>query len=554
MLRHSRGRAVALGVITTAGSVAALLLPAAIGRTLDLLLTRHHHPSTTAWLAVSAALLGLAFVFDALGALLTSTTDARNIAWLRGRMLARLLGAGVTHRFAPGDLAARCTGNAAMAGTVPTSLAAALSALVTPVGAIVALGLINPWLCAVFLAGAPALFLLLRAFTRATSDCVTRYQQAQGEIAGALAEALAGARTVAAAGTEVRESERVLAALPELRRQGHRMWQVQGRATTQAAVLVPLLQTAVLAVAGLELAAGRLSVGDLLAASRYAALATGVGALVGQLDALVRGRAAAERAGEPLDLPVVGYGTAELTDDAGELELRGVTVRREGTVVLDRLDLRVPGGTSVAVVGRSGSGKSVLAAVAGRLTDPDEGTVLLDGVPLPRLSHRELRREVGYAFERPALFGVTVSDAIGYGAWRPTDGQLAGAARAARADAFVALLPHGYDTDRDTAPLSGGENQRLGLARAFAHAGRLLILDDATSSLDTVTERQVTDAILADEPARTRLLIAHRAATAARATTVAWLDGGRLRALAPHRQLWHDPAYRAVFDAEGDTR
>ncbi|MER7156416.1 ABC transporter ATP-binding protein, partial [Streptomyces lydicus] len=121
------------------------------------------------------------------------------------------------------------------------------------------------------------------------------------------------------------------------------------------------------------------------------------------------------------------------------------------------------------------------------------------------------------------------------------------AARAAGADTFVRLLPRGYATPLADAPLSGGELQRLGVARAFAHAGRLLILDDATSSLDTVTEHHVSRALLEDVRPGTRLLITHRLASAARADLVAWMDGGRIRAVAPHALLWQDADYRAVF-------
>ncbi|WP_328824207.1 P-loop NTPase family protein [Verrucosispora sioxanthis] len=103
------------------------------------------------------------------------------------------------------------------------------------------------------------------------------------------------------------------------------------------------------------------------------------------------------------------------------------------------------------------------------------------------------------------------------------------------------------------APLSGGETQRLGLARAF-HAERLLILDDATSSLDTATEHRITRALTGRDGGRTRLVVTHRVATAATADLVAWLDAGRLRALAPHRRLWTDPDYRAVFADDGVPR
>lgn len=226
-----------------------------------------------------------------------------------------------------------------------------------------------------------------------------------------------------------------------------------------------------------------------------------------------------------------------------------MTARRGDTVVLDRLDLTVPGGACVAVVGRSGAGKSVLAALAGRLADPDEGTVLLDGRPLTALRRAELREAVAYAFARPVLLGDTLAEAIAFGRGPLPPARIRAAARAARADEFVSLLPGGYGTPPARAPLSGGEIQRLGLARAFAHHGRLLILDDATSSLDTVTEHHVARALLSAAGRRTRVVTTHRPTTAARADLVAWLDAGRLRALAPHADLWPLPEYRALFAA-----
>jgi ATP-binding cassette subfamily B protein len=173
--------------------------------------------------------------------------------------------------------------------------------------------------------------------------------------------------------------------------------------------------------------------------------------------------------------------------------------------------------------------------------------VLLDGCPLPDLTESALRDAVGYAFERPVLLGATVADAIAFGP-RPLPARsVEDAARAAEADGFITLLPGGYDAARADLPLSGGEFQRLGLARAFAHPGRLLVLDDATSSLDTVTELRVARALFHGHTHRTRLLTTHRAATAARADLVAWLDAGRLRALAPHEELWPQADYRALF-------
>jgi ATP-binding cassette subfamily B protein len=550
--RYSGARCVALCLVSTAATGAGLLLPAALGRALDLLLA---HAPATRWVLYCAGLVLLLALLDAAQTVLTGTVDARSTAWLRRRLTRHVLGVGprAADRFGSGDLVARIVGNAAEAGTTPAARAALLAALAGPLGGVVALGLIDWRLAAVFLAGAPVLTFLLRAVARDTTESATRYQRAQGRIATALAEAVEGFRTVRAAGTEGRETARVLRPLPGLSEAGHRMWRVQGRAAAQAVAVAPLLQLGVVAVAGVLLTRDLLSVGEVLAASRYAVLATGVGVLVGRLAGLARARAAARRLGEIRAEPATAFGERRLPDGPGRLELRGVTARRGGRTVLDGVDLVVPGGTTLAVVGRSGAGKSLLAALAGRLADPDAGEVLLDGVPLRELPHDDLRRAVGYAFARPALLGGTVEQAIGLGLASPSPEHIRAAARTALADGFVRRLPDGYGTAVADAPRSGGESQRLGLARAFAHGGRLLILDDALSSLDTVTERHITDALLGDGPGSTRLLVAHRGATAACADAVAWLDGGRVRAVGRHEELWQITEYRAVFGEGTDS-
>jgi ATP-binding cassette subfamily B protein len=574
---------VALFLSATAASGAGLALPAALGRTLDLLLTREGAGSaqTGHWLAVCAGLTCALMVLDAADTVLTGTLNSHTTARLRSRLVRHLLAVAPLRadRFAQGDLVTRCTGNAAHAGTGPGSAASAVAAVVTPAGALVALALLDLRLAAVFLAGTPLLVLLLRAFSRTSTDCVTRYQETQARLAGRLVEALSGVRTIAAGGTHERERARVLEPLAELSVHGHRMWHVQGRATAQAAVLVPLLQVAVVAVGGLLLGRGELSVGGLVAAARYAVLAAGVGTLVGQLNALVRGRTAAQRLAEVLAVTPMTGGRrtvpGHLTGAGpGRLELCGVRASYGGDTVLRGVDLVVPGGATVAVVGRSGAGKSLLAAVAGRLVEPEAGRVLLDGTDLAELEPAALRRAVGFAFEQPVLFGPTVGDAIAAGAPEGREGRAAAiraAANAACADGFIRMLPLGYDTPREQAPLSGGEVQRLGLARALVQRRRVLVLDDATSSLDTVTELKVTRALMgagggpvgpagavgvAGTPGAppTRLVVAHRASTAARADLAAWLDAGRIRALAPHAQLWERADYRALFGSgSGDA-
>lgn len=523
------------------------VLPAVLGRTVDAVLGSHN---SAPWLVGCALLVGLLIFSDALDDLASGMSTARATAWLRRSVLDHVLALGTRsgRRFGVGDLTTRMVGNAAEAGRVGTVLVWAGTALVPALGGIVALALIDPWLCLTFLVGAPVLLLLVRSNVRDASELADRYLRVQGSIATRLVDALAGARTIAAARTTARECQRVLAPLPELHSAGMGMWRVQTRLAAQEALLVPLLEVAVLAVAGVELGRGQISPGEVLAAAQYAMLAAGISSAVASVSRFARVKAAAGRTAEILAEPAAEYGTERLPAGRGQVEFRAVTVSSLGITVLRGLDLIVPGGALVAVVGRSGGGKSLLAALVGRLLDPDEGEVLLDGVPLPQLDRRDLRRAVGYGFERPVLIGDTLADVIGLGEHIPAQAELVAAAHAACADGFIQRMPQGYRTKLVDAPMSGGEVQRIGLARAFAHAGRVLVLDDVAASLDTVTEhhiRQVLTGALAD---RTRLVVAHRASTAAHADLVVWLADGRVRRLAPHHELWREPAYRNVFN------
>jgi len=536
-----------------------LVLPTVMGRAVDAVLGGR---DPALWLSLSAASIVILVACDAADDFVGAVANSRSVAWLRHTLLRHVLALGTraTRRFGAGDLVSRLVGNTARTGVAPSSLVWGITELVPPIGGIVALALIDPWLCVTFVAGLPLVILLVSAFVRDVSDLNERYFLTQGRIAARLVDALTGIRTITAAGTVEREVGRVLAPLPELHRNGLGMWRAFARVTARDALVVPLLQVAVLSVAGLELSQGRITPGQVLAASEYVLLATGVSSLVASASKLTFARATAARVEEVLAEPAMRYGTEGLpvgSDGSGRLEFRRVTVRAAGGVpVLQDLDLAVPGGALVAVVGRSGSGKSLLAALAGRLVDPDEGEVLLDGVPLHRLAPEELRRAVAYGFERPVLLGDTIADAIGFGPRTPSPGELTAQAAAARADTFIRHLPAGYGTRLADAPMSGGEAQRLGLARAFVQAGqtgRVLVLDDVAASLDTVTEHQISRVLTGALADRTRLVVTHRASTAARAEHVVWLSGGRVRAEGTHRELWADPGYRAAFQPVADA-
>ncbi|MFJ8193269.1 ABC transporter ATP-binding protein [Streptomyces sp. NPDC096094] len=534
-------------VCSVAAAAVAVVQPLVLGRTLDLLL---HDGAAGPWLLASAALLVGEILLDGLTALLTGRCTADWTASIRSRALRGLLHAvpDLARPHSPGDVATRLTLNASDAGAAPAARAALAASLLTPAGALVALAVVDMWVAVCVLAGLPLLALVLRAFARDTGASVGAYQRVQSDIASRLLETMEGAETIAAAGTAARERQRVLGPLTELGTLGTRMWTLHGRALATGGVLVPLLTVAATAVGGLRLGAGALSVGELLAVCRYAQLAAGFGGAATLVGALVRGRTARERTAALERLPALSYGTRTLPPAGpGALELRGVRVVRDGTEVLRADHVVVPGGLTAAVVGRSGAGKSVLAAVAGRLIDPDQGHVLLDGTPLELLTRSCLRAEVGFAFARPVLGDRTVAEAVAAGPRTVSPHQVRAALRLADAEGFVRRLPRAYDTRLADTPLSGGEYQRLGLARAFAHAGRLLVMDDATSSLDTATEHAVEQAQRRSPRGATRLVVAHRPSVAARADLVIWLDDGRVRAVGSHRRLWEEAAYRAVF-------
>ncbi|MEU8181204.1 ABC transporter ATP-binding protein [Micromonospora sp. NPDC049044] len=547
-----------LAVVALLGAAAELLLPAALGRAVDAALG-----GGSGWWAVAAGGLVVVLIgVDTLTDLTSGFGAARATAGLRRQLLRHVFAFDVrtTRRYPVGDLVGRLVGQAADAGQAGNATVLAVVAVLPPLGSVVALAIMEPVLGITLLVGLGLLAVLMRAFVADASTATAGYQRVLGAIAGRLLESLSGARTIAAAATVQREEDRVLSALPELDRHGRRSWDLLARASARTSAVAPLLHLSVVAVGGYALTAGWLTPGQLVAAVRYAAMGAGLGGVLATLNHLVRSRAGAHRVAELLQQPVTAVGDRPLPPGGGALRLRGVRVHADdGRPILDGVDLDVPAGATVAVVGASGAGKSTLAAVAGRLHDPDDGEVRLDGVPLRDLDESALRRAVGYAFDRPVLVGATVHDAIGLALpaeshpvtdRSPATPAVLRAARLAAVADVIDRLPDGYRTPLVDTPLSGGETQRLGLARAFA-AERLLILDDATSSLDTATEHRITAAVLGRAGSRTRLVVTHRPAVAAAADLVAWLDGGRLRGLAPHRQLWADPVYRAVFQPAG---
>jgi len=540
---HGRGWLPLIGVTALIGSSVTLALPTVLGRSVDAIVAGHGY---TTWLWVACGLVSAGIVCSLIDVFAGTACVAGTTAWLRHRLVRQVIRSGPegTRHLDTGDLVSRVSGNAVDAAQAGPAVVSAFAAAIPPVGSLILLALIDPWLALAFFGGVALVIAVLWVFARRTAEISLAYQETQGRISSLLTEALRGIRTIAAAGTTTREEHRILGLLPELHKHGLLTWRVLARSGAQAAIVGPLVLVAVLAVGGLQLVEGRITAGELFAASQYAVLGAGLGSLTGVIGELARARAGIHRAAEVLAVESVAHGTLPLPAGPGRLTFDEVTVVAGDTVLLERVNLDLPGGATVAVVGPSGAGKSVLAALAARLRDPSFGQVLLDGVPMQAVHRRALRNAVGCAFERPVLVGSTIGDAISHDAVNTV--RTLAAARATHAHDFISRLPEGYRTPLLTAPMSGGERQRLGLARAWP-ANRLLVLDDATSSLDTATELQISKTLTEDRHHRTRLIVTHRIATAARADLVVWLDHGRIRAVGPHDELWQDTSYREVF-------
>ncbi|TDD46059.1 ABC transporter ATP-binding protein [Kribbella antibiotica] len=541
--RRGRGWLPLIGLNSLIGSAVTLALPTILGRSVDAIVAGDGY---TRWLIAASAVIALGIVASLVDAFAGAACVAETTAWLRHRLVRQVVRGGPegSRDFETGDLVTRVSANANDAAQAGPAAVTAIAAIAPPVGSLVFLALIDPWLAAAFFGGVVLVILVLLAFAKRTADVSLAYQETQGRIAARLSESLTGIRTIAAAGTTGREEQRILGLLPELHKQGVVTWRILARSGAQAAVVGPLVLVAVLAVGGVQLVGGHITAGELFAASQYAVLGAGLGTLTGVIGEIARAKAGVQRAAEVDAIVTVPHGSLTLPVGPGHLTFDHVTVVADGNVLLNDVNLDLPGGLTVAVVGPSGAGKSVLAAVAARLRDPSTGHVSLDGVPLQAVSRHELRYAVGCAFERPQLVGRTIGESIAPDAISPV--RTLAAARATHAHDFVSRLPNGYFTSLRRAPMSGGERQRLGLARAWP-ASRLLVLDDATSSLDTATERQISRTLTEDRNHRTRLIVTHRTATAARADLVIWLDRGQVRAVAPHADLWNDTSYREVF-------
>jgi len=381
-------------------------------------------------------------------------------------------------------------------------------------------------------------------------------QARQAELATVVDESIQGVRVVKSFAAETRQIGKLARAAQRLQWAASEMAIVRARFGPLMENVARLSPALLLLYGGMLVIDGSLAgVGTLVTFSTYLMMLQAPFRVLGFfLSVSQRAEASAQRIFELLDEPIAVAerpGAGALPEGAGHVELRDVSFGYgDGEPVLEQLSLEAKPGETIAIVGRSGSGKSTIARLLLRFYDVRSGAITIDGVDIASAQLASLRANVGYVPEEPFLFSASVHDNIAFGKPDATRAEVEAAAHDAMAHDFVAALPGGYDTrvGERGYTLSGGQRQRIALARVLLTNPRILVLDDATSSVDAMTEAAIHRALHDRRTDRTTILIAHRESTIRLADRVVLLEDGRAVASGAHEELLvQEPRYARVL-------
>ncbi len=435
----------------------------------------------------------------------------------------------------------------------------AQAALTIAIAAVVMVA-VNPILALVALAPMPFVPWVAWRYGSRNRPATQEVQQRIAELTAEAEENVSGVRVVKAFAQEQRQLARFRGAVKRVFDQSMVSTRLRAFYNPFIGFLPQLGLAALVLVGGRQVISGVISVGDFVAFFGYVVMLTSPMRTLGiMLGMAQRAVASGARVFEILDREpqlTVPAGAPPLPEGGGRVELRGVSFGYDGgEPVLRDVDLDVEAGQTVALVGATGSGKTTLVLLVPRLYDVDSGSVLVDGVDVREVELESLRRDVALVSDDAFLFSATLGENIAYARSQASDDEVREAAAHAGLSELIEELPEGLETrvGERGLTLSGGQRQRVAIARALLAQPRILILDDATSSVDATTEERIKEALGEVMEGRTTFVIAHRLSTISLADEIVVLEDGQIAARGTHAELLEvSPLYRDI--AEGSER